>query len=95
MALCRKLRRLEARANRLALRQCNGPALTEDAHNTAQDAILADVLALLGSRPNTRIFINTDPRGYAIKIESEDARTLDITRDLGGYGIIAPDLTVE
>jgi hypothetical protein len=45
-------------------------------------------------RANNIIFANGDPRGYALKIRSEYVKNnnLDIHRDWGGYGIIAPDL---
>jgi hypothetical protein len=38
-------------------------------------------------------FINTDPRGYALKVKSELAGKLP--QDWGGYGLIAPDLSEE
>ena len=37
------------------------------------------------------IFLNLDPRGYALKIDDQDARALDIYKDWGGYGIICPE----
>ena len=46
------------------------------------------------------VFINRDPRGYALKIESDWMETYArkaggdrITQDWGGYGIIAPEIT--
>lgn len=41
------------------------------------------------------IFINFDPRGYALKISDEymKERNTKLHRDFGGYGILAPDLT--
>jgi hypothetical protein len=43
------------------------------------------------------VFLNGDPRGYALKIRDTDvrARKLDIHTDWGGYGIIAPDFNEE
>ena len=38
--------------------------------------------------------INGDARGYSLKIASEFAKDLRIERDLGGYGILAPDLVL-
>jgi len=37
-----------------------------------------------------------DPRGYALKLDDEwtRANAPHIHRDWGGYGILAPDLTV-
>lgn len=41
------------------------------------------------------VFINLDARGYALKIKDEYMleHGLNLHRDWGGYGIIAPDLT--
>jgi hypothetical protein len=41
------------------------------------------------------VFVNGDPRGYALKIQDEyvSENSLDIHRDMGGYGILAPDLS--
>ena len=41
------------------------------------------------------LFVNGDARGYALKIMDSYVmeRRLDIYKDWGGYGIIAPDLT--
>ncbi len=51
--------------------------------------------ARIRRRPKTvAVFLNRDPRGYALKINDEEvrARSLDIATDWGGYGLIAPDL---
>jgi hypothetical protein len=90
--LCRKLRRLEAKAQAIALRLCNGPEFEGgyDQVDALCEAIIAKVNTLLG--PGPCIFVNRDPRGYALKIRTEDARDLRIMKDWGGYGIIAPDL---
>ena len=96
LKLCRKLHRIEREAHRYAERLC-----TEDVSEAEQDAkeesIMRRVLALLGDpekkRSATRaVFLNRDPRGYALKIDSEIARDLDIPKDWGGYGLLAPEL---
>lgn len=46
------------------------------------------VLKLLNT---DRVWINGDPRGYALKVDLRPGESLH--RDLGGYGIIAPDLS--
>lgn len=48
------------------------------------------------SRPRlVPVFVNRDPRGYALKISDEWMQQHNATlhRDWGGYGIIAPDLS--
>lgn len=110
--LCKRLRALEARAAAVALRLCNGPEYPGgyEAVDKITDAILAKVDALLGNhtthnsetgdtRCRVPIFINRDPRGYALKIEDDwvsarrDSQGFPrIDTDWGGYGIIAPEI---
>jgi len=47
-------------------------------------------------KPLVPIFLNRDPRGYALKIRSEwmaERNETQLHSDWGGYGILAPDLT--
>ena len=41
------------------------------------------------------VFVNGDARGYALKIDSECVKdeALEIYKDGGGYGILAPDFS--
>ncbi len=92
-ALYRAVRELERRAHKLAEDQCNRPLSSsyitrmEDAIESALDEILEYRAA------KVPIFLNGDPRGYALKISDEYVRKnkLDIHTDWGGYGILAPD----
>ena len=84
--LCKKLFRIENRANLLALNYCNGD-LASDVYERESDAALERVNRILGT---DRAWFNGDPRGYALKFNP--SRDEDIHRDWGGYGIIAPDL---
>ena len=98
VALCKALRRLEARGAALGLRLCNGPAITEAAADRITAAILDKADKLLGFREKgIPVFLNRDPRGYALKIDDAWMRenAPRFHRDWGGYGIIAPDLTAE
>ncbi len=83
--LCRALRRHEGSLERLALALCNGE--TDDIDHAA-GIIMERVQRLLVS---TRVWFNRDPRGYALKMDLAAGETLH--RDMGGYGIIAPDLS--
>lgn len=91
--LCSKLRRYEAQATKLTEDYCN----TGKEHGNQLNSIRAYVLRLLKATPEQaeHIFINQDPRGYALKIKDEYTRAHDlkIHRDWGGYGILAPDYT--
>ena len=94
--LCKKLRRLELQATRLTEDQCN----TGADHEEKLSSILVKVKGLLLPATPTEdyklydaIFINGDPRGYALKIDDDYMRELDLVlhKDWGGYGILAPD----
>jgi hypothetical protein len=98
VALCKKLRRIEARANRYATDICNGhKQITEHEQDLTLAGFECSVRKLLGYEvgPNDPLYINLDPRGYALKIDDEVMRAMnyDLHRDWGGYGILAPDLT--
>lgn len=134
--LCKKLRRLELKANQAAVDLCNVPNYQDKA-----DAIFEDVGAkvndLLGNKreyqpktgarcscrpgvqrdncsacegtghcidfkrirnapPLVPVIINRDPRGYALKIDDawfvNAVRGANLHTDMGGYGIIAPEI---
>lgn len=94
-ALCRKLRRLEAQAARLALQGCNTGFDSEEEGERLYDAVLAKVNTLLGNESGrVPVFINRDPRGYQLKIRDSYVaeRGLKIETDWGGYGILAPEI---
>ena len=103
IALYKKLRRMEAKAQAIALRLCNGPEYPGgyDEVDALTGAILEKVNAILGnSGPDAvPVFVNRDPRGYALKIKSEYMAGAGwiaqwaLMRDWGGYGIIAPEIT--
>lgn len=96
VALCKKLRRLEAKAGAIALRLCNGPEweLEYGADNACND-VLRKVYELLGNPKRVPVFINRDPRGYSLKIDDNWMRLHEATlhRDMGGYGILAPEFS--
>ncbi len=104
IALCKKLRRLEAKASRITTDYCNGDfdaGENGEKLDAALDPILAKVNAILGNtgKNPVPVFINRDPRGYALKIKSEYMAGAGwiaqwaLMRDWGGYGIIAPEIT--
>ena len=94
--LCKSLRRYELKISVITLALCNGEIDQEEADKDL-DRLYIKVDMILLSEPQERVsfFINRDPRGYALKIDSEDSRIqeFDLYRDLGGYGILAPDFT--
>lgn len=89
LSLCRKVRRLEQQANSRAVAYCNGDIETAN-WETISQKIARRANDLLGT---DRVWVNGDPRGYALKIDLRPGEALH--RDWGGYGIIAPDLSDE
>lgn len=87
VSLCKKLRRIEASASKHAERRCNED-VPESEHSRFVAMTENKLRNLLGS---DRVWLNGDPRGYALKIDLNPGEALH--RDWGGYGIIAPDLT--
>jgi hypothetical protein len=92
LELCRKLHRLELKADRINTDYCNGD-ITEERHNEQSQIIIDKVKKLIN---NNDFYFNTDPRGYSLKIDDKLTREmrdkgLSIYTDWGGYGIIAPE----
>ena len=93
--LCKRLRRLENKATVLTTLACNGDIAWDDNdYENDLDEILGKVNTLLNNT-DIPVFINRDPRGYALKIKEKwmhanpDVR---LHRDWGNFGILAPDL---
>jgi hypothetical protein len=86
------LREIEFVAHRNAEMYCNGE-IEADEYCTRAKTALAEVCEVLGDSP-VPVFINGDPRGYALKIKSDWMRfkKADLHKDWGDYGILAPSL---
>lgn len=86
--LCKRLRRLEGEAHRHAERICSDASYCNGGGIEGIPARIAQRVAkLLGSG---RVWLNGDPRGYALKVDLRDGERLNT--DWGGYGIIAPEI---
>ena len=92
ITLCKKLRRLELKAERAAENLCNGTELEES--EAKIESVKKSLTKIIGTEHGLRVFINRDPRGYALKIDDEDMRekALSLHMDFGGYGILAPEI---
>ena len=88
--LCKRLFRLENKAHKLALDFCNGE-IDQLEWDQKADKILTKVEAILKNKKV--LFLNGDARGNALKIDDGYIRNnnLNIHKDWGGYGIVAPD----
>ena len=85
--LCKQLFRLENKAHRLAEDGCNG-VICYDYYNKEEEKIISKVKNILKT---DKVFLNGDPRGYALKLCDKFSKDKNIHKDWGGYGIIAPD----
>ena len=91
----RLIERAERRHHRKALAYCNEPQTNHwlEVWNTQQRL---DLEALAEALPKAAgsLFINQDPRGYAVKIDNESEAERDliheagVSRDWGGYGLL-------
>jgi hypothetical protein len=93
LTLCRRVRRIERDAEDLFTRAC-----CEEVHDLEEqcDRLESRLDALLRfSEAGVPVFLNRDPRGYALKIQDEwiNEHARHFYQDWGGYGIIAPDLS--
>lgn len=90
--LCKKLRRLELKANRIATDWCNGVIDSENIEKHTKPILKAADKIL---KSKYIISFNGDARGYALKISDKIVRenNLKIYTDWGGYGILAPDFS--
>lgn len=86
------LLKLEKIAHKAATDYCNGDIQSE-LYDAIADNTKLSVYKLL---PNVKgLKINGDPRGYALKIDDEVMREYNypLDRDMGGYGILSPDIS--
>jgi hypothetical protein len=81
-----RLRRIEKYCNRIALR------LSNDGHfeipDDWSDKQIKKVVSICPTLAGEDLFINLDPRGYALKVSDPP---LSMYCDMGGYGIVAPE----
>lgn len=95
--LSNKLRRIEIELQKPLLDFCNGDFIgTYDDLDKITDNAEKEIQKLFNNKLQG-LHINRDPRGYALKIDDEVNRTIykdiDLNRDWGGYGLLAPEIT--
>lgn len=95
VALCKKLLRLENKMTRVNTDWVNGD-ISEEEQDKVEKQVLAAVDKILGYKAKKiPVFVNTDPRGMALKIKDDWVRSnrdkYRIYTDMGGYGILAPN----
>ena len=95
--LCKKLFAVEREARRYTTDYCNGDIQPDDDYANIRELdgkFLGMARAILG-KGGPAVMINHDPRGCALKIDSDDMAGVELYRDMGGYGIIAPKFDGE
>lgn len=103
VTLCKKLRRIEGAAHKLAEDACNYLSMESDEFSNRELHLYARLLSVLMPEKaitdlkSKGVFINFDPRGYALKINDEYMRkhNIKLHTDWGGYGILAPEIDKE
>jgi hypothetical protein len=89
LQLWRKLVKIEREAHDAALRLCNDSSYTQEAFERAKNKALEQVEKTFGQLPPS-FFVNSDPRGYALKLDNDKTTIPEgMHRDMGGYGILA------
>jgi hypothetical protein len=85
-----RLRRLEMKARRMAEAECNG-TLPEGAWEKFVETTTRTIERIFGG-PVPGFFVNSDPRGYALKIDPSHGKVPEgMSTDWGGCGILAPE----
>tara|TARA_Y100000310_G_C19969699_1_gene484888 strand:+ start:28 stop:405 length:378 start_codon:yes stop_codon:yes gene_type:complete len=90
--LCKQLRRLENKAHQLSTDYCNG-VIDCETWDKKTKSILNKLIEIFNLKDDFNIFVNSDARGYALKIFPDFVHDRKIYKDWGDNGIIAPDFT--
>lgn len=89
------LLKLEQEAHSKAEAYCNGDINSEE-WDAVQDAIEQRVKTLFGGCDVPGFFVNGDPRGCALKIDSDTQaqfiEKIGLYKDWGGYGLLSPTI---
>lgn len=92
LALWRKLRRIESWLSVYSVQHCNGEIET-DKWEVIKDQARNRIASAFGGQIPQGVFINSDPRGYALKLDNEKVEIPQgMERDWGGYGILAAEI---
>jgi len=92
LALWRQLRRLESWLSVYSAQYCNGDIDTEKWKEIKQTGFNR-LSRIFGGRIPEGVFINSDPRGHALKLDNERITIPQgMETDWGGYGILAAEV---
>jgi len=93
-----KLLKIEKEMSKAATQYCNGE-IDHLYYRLKHDINLQRIETLFNHKLKG-FFINSDPRGYSLKIQDDIFKTdyreqTGLQSDFGGYGILSPDLSIE
>jgi hypothetical protein len=88
--LCKQLKRLETKTAKVMVDYCNGVVDTAFIEEYRQ-GLTAKISKIIGKENIEKVYINQDPRGYALKLNSKESGLHNAYKDWGGYVILAPD----
>ena len=97
LQIWQKLRRIEAEAHQLAEDCCNFLDMESAEYEQRREKVESKVKAVFGGSSPPGFFVNLDPRGYALKLESGSFVApagcgAHLQTDLGGYQILAAEI---
>ena len=74
---------------------CRRGLQRDNCPNCEGTGLVIDFAKIRATKVFVPIVVNRDPRGYALKIDESvmNALKLDLQKDMGGDGVIAPDLS--
>lgn len=89
--LCKQLRRLELKSNRVMVQYCNGEIDSDETEKYVLEYLKPRLEKIFGNI--APIYINHDPRGHTLKLNSIESERVKGYKDWGGYFILAPDFS--
>lgn len=92
LTLWRQLRRVENWLSAYSVQHCNGD-IDGDKWESIKDQGRVRIAKVFGGRIPDGVFINSDPRGHALKLDNEKVSIPQgMSTDWGGYGILAAEI---
>jgi hypothetical protein len=93
--LSNELRKVENVMHKMAEKWCNG-TVEESIYDDFETFTIENVQTIFNHNLQG-FFVNSDPRGYSLKIEEGQTKKLaaqgiSLHRDWGGYGILSPEI---
>lgn len=93
LTLWRKLARLERKVSLACEQYSSDSAFGIERWEQVKADAKAELAKIFGGTIPNGVFINSDPRGHALKLDNEEVTVPEgMEKDWGQYGILAPDI---